>query len=129
MSGVIFKDKNFWMELHKAFGTFEQGKELTEKYLFTDYDKLVEEVVVKLWKGRDAKPYLNLVNSFEYISGVKEMFDHINSKGYLTAIITCSSAAIARRVQRDYGAHMVDRVGAWGGRGWGWNLGRSIEDR
>lgn len=25
MDGVIFKDVNFWMELHKAFDTLEKG--------------------------------------------------------------------------------------------------------
>ena len=33
MDGVLLKDVNFWLELHKKFGTFEEGKVLTEKYL------------------------------------------------------------------------------------------------
>ena len=45
MDGVIFKDINFWMSLHKEFGTLEQGKELTAKFLHTDNDRLDEEVV------------------------------------------------------------------------------------
>ena len=48
MDGVIFKDINFWMELHTRFGTQKQGIKLTKKYLHRDYNKLVEEVVVKL---------------------------------------------------------------------------------
>lgn len=103
MDGVIFKDVNFWMELHKKFGTLEQGKELTKKYLHDDYDKLVEEVVVKLWKGKDAKPYYELVNSIEYLPGVKETFAHVKKRGYMTAIISASSIDVARRVQKDYG--------------------------
>jgi len=107
MDGVIFKDINFWMELHKKFGTLKQGIELTKKYLHTDYDKLVEEVVVKLWKGKDAKPYYDLVNSIKYLPGVKQTFDHIKTKGYMTAIISASSIDVARRVQKDYG---VDHI-------------------
>lgn len=107
MDRVIFKDINFWMELHKKFGTLEQGIELTKKYLHTDYDRLVQEVVVKLWKGRDAKPYYDLVNSIEYLPGVKEIFDHLKTKGYMTAIISASSIDLARRVQRDYGVDYV----------------------
>lgn len=105
--GVIFKDINFWMELHKKFGTLEQGIDLTKKYLHTDYDKLVEEVVVKLWKGKDAKPYYDLVNSIEYLPGVKETFAHVKKRGYITAIISASSIDVARRVQKDYG---VDHI-------------------
>lgn len=107
MDGVIFKNVNFWMELHETFGTLEKGKELTKKYLHTNYDKLVEEVVTKLWKGKDAKSYYSLVNSIEYIQGVKETFKQIKKKGYITAIISASSIDVARRVQKDYG---VDHI-------------------
>jgi len=107
MDGVIFKDVNFWMELHRAFGTLKQGKELTEKYLHTDYDKLVEEVVGKLWKGRDATPYYNLINSLEYLPGVRETFTHLKQRGYLTAIISASSIDAARRAQKDFGIDYI----------------------
>ena len=102
MDGVIFKDVNFWLELHKKFGTLEQGKRLTEKYLHSDYAKLVEEVVVKLWKGRDAKPYFDLVNSIEYLAGVKEVFAYVKRKSLISAIISASSIDVARRVQKDF---------------------------
>ncbi len=107
MDGVIFKDSNFWLNLHKAFGTFEEGKILTEKYLHTDYDKLVEEVVHRLWKGRDAKAYYELVGSADYLPGVSEVFDFVHKKGLMTAIISGSSIDVARRVQKDFG---VDHI-------------------
>lgn len=107
MDGVIFKDINFWMELHRVYGTLEEGKVLTKKYLKTDYDRLVEEVVVKLWKGNDAKPYYDLINSIEYLEGVKEAFTYVKQKGLITAIISASSIDVARRVDKDYG---VDHV-------------------
>lgn len=107
MDGVIFKDINFWMVLHKVFGTLEEGKALTKKYLHTDYDKLVEEVVVKLWKGRDAKPYYKLINSLEYIPGVGEVFRWVKEKDMISAIISASSIDCARRVQREFG---VDHI-------------------
>jgi len=103
MDGVIFKDVNFWIELHKKFGTLKEGIQLTEKYLHTDYDKLVEEVVVKLWKGKKATLYFDLVNSLEYLQGVSEVFNYIKSQDLITAIISASSADAAKRVQKDYG--------------------------
>ncbi len=103
MDGVIFKDINFWLELHKKFGTLKQGTLLTKQYLHTNYNRLVEEVVVKLWKGKDATPYFELVNSIEYLPGVEKAFHHVKSKSYQTAIISASSIDVARRVQRDYG--------------------------
>ena len=103
MDGVIFKDINFWIELHKKFGTLEQGIKLTEKYLHNNYEKLVEEVVVKLWKEKSAKPYCDLVNSIEYLPGVSKVFNHVKKQDWITAIISASSIDVARRVQQDYG--------------------------
>jgi phosphoserine phosphatase len=58
-------------------------------------------------EGKDAQPYYDLVNSIEYLPGVKEIFNHIKQKGYMTAIISASSIDVARRVQKDYG---VDHI-------------------
>ena len=107
MDGVIFKGTNFWMRLHEAFNTLDEGKELTDKYLQSDYDRLVQEVVGRLWKGKDARPYHDLIGSLEYLRGVRETFDHLHKRGYMTAIISASSMDAARRVQRDYG---VDHI-------------------
>lgn len=107
MDGVIFRERNFWMELHKAYGTFEEGKVLTKKYLHTDYDMLVKKVVEGLWKGKDYETYLEVVNSYEYLDGVKETFEYVKSKGLKTAIISASSIDVVRRVQRDFGVDFV----------------------
>lgn len=103
MDGVIFEPVNFWLELHKAFETLEEGKKLTEKYLHSDYNKLVEEVVVRLWKGKDAKPYYKLVKSVKYMKGAKKLFEKVKSRDLITAIITSGSIDMARRAQRDFG--------------------------
>lgn len=102
MDGVIFKDTNFWMNVHEVFGTLEQGKILTKQYLHTDYQRLVEEVVHKLWKGKDATPYIDLVNSIEYMQGVSQLMHYVKEQGWVTAIVSASSIDVARRVQRDY---------------------------
>ncbi len=103
MDGVIFRDVNFWLRVHEVFGTLEKGKVLTKQYLHSDYAKLVEEVVVKLWKDKDATPYFELVNSLEYLPGVKEVFEFIKKQDLLTAIVSASSIDVARRVQKDFG--------------------------
>ena len=63
MDGVFLKERNVWMELHKAFGTEEKGKEYTERYLHSGYETLVQKVVRELWKGKDATPYCDLITS------------------------------------------------------------------
>ncbi len=103
MDGVIFKDINFWMKVHEVFDTLEEGKILTKKYLHTNYNKLIEEVVVKLWKGKDATNYFKLINSLEYLPGVNKVFNYIKKNYFITAIISASSIDVARRVQKDFG--------------------------
>ncbi len=134
MDGVLFKNANFWLELHKKFGTLEEGKNLTERYLYNDYDKLVQEVVQRLWKGRDAEPYYELVNSLEYLPGVGEVFKFLKEKGFMTAIISTSSIDVARRVQKDFGLdhifanELVIRDGKVAGE-FVWPLGAGKEKR
>ena len=36
LDGVIFKTMNFWLDLHRAFGTYALGLDLTKKYLQHD---------------------------------------------------------------------------------------------
>lgn len=107
LDGVIFQGDNFWLRLHEQLGTLEEGKRLTQTLLYTDYDKLVEEVVKKLWKGKHAKPYVDLVNKAAYLPGVKETFNHLRRHNTHTAIISASSLDLARRAQRDLGVDDV----------------------
>jgi phosphoserine phosphatase len=101
MDGVIFVAHNFWMKLHQVFGTFEEGRELTDKYLLTDYAKLVEEVVGRLWRGKDATAYQGLIDSVEYYAGVKETFDELRVRGYKIAVITCGPGHLVERMRQD----------------------------
>jgi phosphoserine phosphatase len=107
MDGVIFEHKNFWMQLHKVFDTYEEGLELTNKYLRTDYKKLVEEVVGRLWKGKDATPYYNLIQSINYLPGVQDVFKEVKRHDWMTAIISSASIDLARRAQHDLGIDFV----------------------
>ena len=103
LDGVIVEPHNFWLELHKALGTLEEGTVLTKKYLYTDYQKLVEEVVHKLWKGKNAAPYYALIKKIAYLPGVAEIFKEIKKQDWMTAIISSGSLDLARRVQHDLG--------------------------
>lgn len=107
MDGVIFEHKNFWMELHKRLGTYEEGKELTRRYLKSDYAKLVEEVVGRLWRGKDATPYFELVKSLHYIQGADETLRELKAKGYKTAIISSGPRHAALRAQAECGVDYI----------------------
>ena len=103
MDGVIFEHFNFWLELHKAYGTYDEGIELTKKYLTTDYQKLVDEVIGRLWKNKPASIYFNLVNGVNYINGAEAVLRELKHKGYKTGIVSSGPSDLAERAKRDCG--------------------------
>jgi phosphoserine phosphatase len=103
MDGVIFTAKNFWLELHKALGTYEEGKRLTDELLKTDYEKLVQEVPGRLWKGKDSAAYFKLIEKLEYLPDVKEILQELQKLGYKTAIISSGPKHAALKVQKECG--------------------------
>lgn len=101
MDGVIFQDFNFWIELHKAFGTYEEGLALTQKYLKTDYQKLVDEVIGRLWKGKPTKIYFNLIKKAEYVKGAQETLKELKNRGYKIGIISSGPWHLAERAKQE----------------------------
>jgi len=81
MDGVIFEHFNFWLELHKAYGTYEEGLELTNKYVKTDYNRLIKEVVGRLWKAKPAKIYFDLIKRIDYFPGVFKTLIELKKRG------------------------------------------------
>lgn len=108
MDGVLLDDtRNTWMEIHKAFGTLEEGKKLTEQYLYSDYDTLVKEVVGRLWKGKDATPYIQMCEEIPFMQGIDSLFSFIKEHQLISAIISGGSMRAALRIDAAYG---IDHV-------------------
>ncbi|MEK6937045.1 MAG: HAD-IB family phosphatase [Nanoarchaeota archaeon] len=101
MDGVIFKHHNFWMELHRELGTLEEGTALTRQYVKTDYPRLVREVIGRLWAGKPAKPYFDLINKHQYVEGAEGAFKKIRKRESKTMIISSGPYDLALRAQRD----------------------------
>ena len=109
MDGVIFEGNNFWLELHRAYGTAREGEALATEYLNADYDRLAREVAGRLWKGRPSGPYETLVGERRYEPGVGEVLSYLRSRAVPTAIISSGPRQLAERVQADWG---VDEIRA-----------------
>lgn len=112
LGGVLVDNHAFWMELHKKYGTLEEGAALTKAHLGTSYAKLVEEVTGKLWRGKSQGPYFELVNEIRFIPGIEEFFIELNKfttngEPVPRAIISSSSYDLAMRVSNEFGITFV----------------------
>jgi len=107
MDGVIFKAVDFWLKLHKAFGTYEEGVVLTKKYVRIDYERLVKEVVGRIWKDKPAKIYFDLIKKAKYVKGAKETIAVLKSKNYKIAIISSGPRDLAERAQKELGIDYI----------------------
>ncbi|HIH23728.1 TPA: HAD-IB family phosphatase [Candidatus Woesearchaeota archaeon] len=101
MDGVLFREKNVWLRVHEAYGTLEEGLVLTKQYLKTDYNRLVEEAVGRLLKGKPAGPFLRIIKQSSYNPGVKETIAELHRRGHTLGIITSGPRQLMERAQRE----------------------------
>jgi phosphoserine phosphatase len=118
MDGVVFEGDNFWLELHRRFGTEKEGLELAGKYLLSDYDNLAALVAGGLWRGKPASVYESMVSGRVYQPGVEKVFGHLRANDIRTAILSSGPYHLAVRAQRDLGIDLVwaNRLSMAGGR-------------
>jgi len=107
MDGVLFEGRNFWLDLHRRYGTEEAGIAAADAYLASDYASLAEVVVGKLWRGKPAAPLLQLVAARKYQAGVATVMGALKARGLATAIISSGPELLASRAQRDFGIDIV----------------------
>jgi phosphoserine phosphatase len=109
MDGVIFEGSNFWLELHREYGTATEGEALATQYLDDDYELLAREVAGRLWKGLPAGPYEALVDEREYEPGIGDVLSYLRERDVPTAIISSGPRQLAERVRAEWG---VDEIRA-----------------
>jgi phosphoserine phosphatase len=111
MDGVIFEGDNFWLDLHREYGTEREALQLAERYLTTDYERLARITAEELWRSRAAAPYLRLVAERRYQPGVHDLFARLKEAGLRTVLVSSGSDLLAARAQQDLG---IDAVAANG---------------
>jgi phosphoserine phosphatase len=109
MDGVIFEGDNFWIELHKLFGTERQGLFLAKKYMQSSYEYMASIVAGRLWKGKESSAYEKLIKERIYHPGIKKVFDYLHQRHILSAIISTGSFDLAKRAQLELG---IDEIRA-----------------
>jgi HAD superfamily phosphoserine phosphatase-like hydrolase len=108
MDGVLFEGRNFWMDPHLLLGgDVVEARSLLDRYLDADYAMLAEEIVGKRWRGKAAKPYLELVAERRYQLGVRETVAFLRESGIATAIVSSGPDLLAERAKRELGVDAI----------------------
>lgn len=100
LEGCIFDIDDFWMEMHKIYGTMREGKILTQRYQKTNNARLVDLVINGLWKKKNAMYLYHLIEGINYVEAVKENFSKIKEAGFKTAIITDAPSELASKAKK-----------------------------
>lgn len=103
MDGVIFEGRNFWLDLHRRFGTEREALALAQRALQSDYEWLARYTVEHLWKDRPAAPLLELVAARRYAAGISEVCLSLRAHRIMTAIVSSGPIELAERARRDLG--------------------------
>src|SRR5574339_42089 len=88
MDGVLFEGENFWLDLHREYGTEREATELGSRYRSSAYGRLARITAEELWRGRPAEPYLRLVEERRYHPGVAELFALLRDADVRTVLVS-----------------------------------------
>lgn len=100
MDGVIFRGKNFWLDLHTVMNTRQIAIKMAEEYLIKDYE-LLSRLTVEWWSGMMAEPLFNLVRGREYTEGIFDLITYTRSENIKTAIISSGPWQLAQRAKAE----------------------------
>jgi phosphoserine phosphatase len=107
MDGVVFEGANFWLDLHRAYGTEAEALELA-KALASDYEHVARETAGTLWKGKPSGPFMELVNSRQYQPGIRELMAYLHAQNVPTAILSSGPLQLAQRAKWELGFDRVE---------------------
>jgi len=107
MDGVIFEGRNFWLDLHRRFGTDRAALRLAKRYMTTDYRQLSRITVEKLWLGKPAEPLFDLIDHRKLMPGANELFAFLRQNKVTTAIVSSGPYQLAERAQQLLGIDLI----------------------
>ncbi|HEY4325854.1 MAG TPA: HAD family hydrolase [Mucilaginibacter sp.] len=101
MDGVIFKEKNFWLDMHRAYKLTDTAYTYYRANYSRDYTGTFAYMANTFWKGRDAEIYFDLINKREYTWGIKSFIKALQKKNIIIAIISSGSWELAMRACKE----------------------------
>ncbi len=104
LEGTLVKIRSSWVELHKKFGTWEEGKKYADMFLrgeisYAEWARLD----ASLWKGHTKEEIMEWVKSVEYMDGAHDLVEFLKANGFKVAIVSSGLMCLARKVGRELG--------------------------
>lgn len=100
MDGVIFEGKNFWLDFHHLMGTERQAWQLWEGLAGRDYPRLSQLTARRLWAGRPAAPFFEMINARRTVHGIAQVLSFLQEQGIATAVVSSGPYQLAERARR-----------------------------
>lgn len=100
MDGVIFQGKNFWLDLHRLMGTEKQAWQLWAGLGSHEYERLSALTAQRLWVGKSAKPFWELVKSRQPVPGIEQVFRYLQQRRIRSAIVSSGPHQLAERARK-----------------------------
>lgn len=102
MDGVIFQEKNFWLDLHGVYGNQQEAYKFFQDNKGENYKRVFQEMGKSFWKGVNADKYFDLVDSRQFTPGIEDLlnFIHQYGKSVITAIVSSGPLHLAIRAQK-----------------------------
>jgi phosphoserine phosphatase len=107
MDGVLFEGDNFWLDLHRQYGTEKEGLKLAEEFMDSNYTQLGRIVVRRLWKGKPASTFERLIKERSYQPRVRSVFEFLHHNKIRSAIVSSGPYQLAERAQRELGIDII----------------------
>jgi phosphoserine phosphatase len=108
LDGTLTQIDSLWRHLHEAFGTWENGKRIAERYWrgeisYTEW----AETDARCWAGTPLSKINAILDGIEYTIGAKEVFAELRRKSVKTAILSAGLTILANKALRDLSADLA----------------------
>lgn len=108
LDGTLTQIDSLWHHLHDAFGTWEKGKVVAERYWRGEisYQEWAE-TDARLWAGVPTSEINRILDGIAYTVGAKEVFEELRRRNVKIAILSAGLTILADKALRDLHADIA----------------------
>ena len=102
LDGTLTQIDSLWRHIHDAFGTWDQGKLTSQRYMHGEISyKEWAETDARSWAGVSMSEIRKVLDGVQYTVGAKEVFEELRRRNVKTAILSAGLTILADKALRD----------------------------